>query len=129
MIYKISTIKLKNSFVACNWEFLPFFKETIQLILNTLNFLRKQAMATRLQNLYNIGDIENTIPSLLNPSSMFQNSQSNKLRYLWDLPFWNVLDFFDIAIASSKCNAFYTSFLYLELWVEKVLSFSSFRLN
>jgi hypothetical protein len=64
--------------------------------------------------------IENITTSLSPLSSSSLQAKKYKSPYLWDLPFWNSLNFLNIAKASLRCNAYYTSFLYLELWIEKV---------
>jgi ataxia telangiectasia mutated family protein len=64
-------------------------KESIQLTLSTLNFLRRQFMKQRTGNRF------------------------------WDTDFWSLIDLLDVARAAQQCSAFFTALLNVELWCER----------
>ena len=87
-------------------------------MLNTLNYLRKRWTNDQLEVFNNNNNNNNNNNQEESSNSGTPKKQPNP--YIWELNFWKKLNFMDIAKSSQRCHAYFTSFLHLELWYEKV---------
>ena len=75
--------------------------------MDALNFLRQQT-------------VKSIVAQAKSESNQPAASKSPyRSPYLWDISFWQSLDFFNVSRSSQQCHAYFTSLLYLELWHEK----------
>jgi len=102
--------------------------ESTQLILSTLNYIRKQFMFTQDFEESNPGTVVNldekekggSLGKVKRKGSRGKAAEPEGGRKrFWDHEFWADFNFLEIAKAAQRCSAYLTSLLYVELWCER----------